>query len=260
MNIIIPMTGFGSRFVAAGYQELKPLIKIQGTPMIEWIVKGMFDKDDSFLFVCRKHHLDSVNGMYHYLKNIAPSVKIYAIDDWIKKGPVWDVMRAETDISDDEPCIVNYCDFYMSWDYMNFLNEVTQRKCDGCIPCYSGFHPHLLVKNNLYASCLIDNNQNLIEIREKYSFENDKTKAFHSPGTYYFNSGKTLKKYSKELIQSGNEINGEYYTSLIYNFIVKDGGTVWVPSNVDKFCQWGTPEDLEAYLFWTDLVRSFAND
>ena len=30
MQIIIPMTGYGSRFVAAGYKELKPFIKIQG--------------------------------------------------------------------------------------------------------------------------------------------------------------------------------------------------------------------------------------
>ena len=28
MKIIIPMTGYGSRFVAAGYKELKPFISL----------------------------------------------------------------------------------------------------------------------------------------------------------------------------------------------------------------------------------------
>ena len=31
MQIIIPMTGFGSRFVNAGYRDLKPLIKVYGS-------------------------------------------------------------------------------------------------------------------------------------------------------------------------------------------------------------------------------------
>ncbi len=58
MKIIIPMTGYGSRFIAAGYKELKPFIKVQGKPIIEWIVKGMYNDEDDFLFVCRKEHLD----------------------------------------------------------------------------------------------------------------------------------------------------------------------------------------------------------
>lgn len=57
MNIIIPMTGYGSRFAAAGYRELKPLIHVQGKTIIEWIVTGMYSKEDHFYFVCRKEHL-----------------------------------------------------------------------------------------------------------------------------------------------------------------------------------------------------------
>lgn len=42
MQIIIPMTGYGSRFVAAGYKELKPFIMVQGKPIIQWIIEGMY--------------------------------------------------------------------------------------------------------------------------------------------------------------------------------------------------------------------------
>lgn len=49
MQIIIPMTGYGSRFVAAGYQELKPFIRVQGRPILEWIVKGMYPGESNFL-------------------------------------------------------------------------------------------------------------------------------------------------------------------------------------------------------------------
>ena len=49
-------------------------------------------------------------------------------------------------------------------------------------------------------------------------------------------------------------INGEYYASLPYNFMVKDGLKVWVPTDVPYFCQWGTPEDMREFVYWTDLI------
>ncbi|RRD40753.1 capsular biosynthesis protein [Leptotrichia sp. OH3620_COT-345] len=255
MNIIIPMTGYGSRFVAAGYKELKPFINVQEKPIIEWIVKGMYPNEENFLFICRKEHLDRDVNMKKKLIKIAPKAKIFEVDNWIKKGPVYDVLRAADMINDNDPCIINYCDFYMLWDYQKFMKDVIKKNCEGAIPCYTGFHPNLLPEKNVYASCFTDEKNNLIEIREKYSFEKNKTKAKHSPGVYYFKTGKILKKYSKILIESNQEINGEYYASLLYNFMVDDGLKVWVPLNVKKFCQWGTPEDLEEYLFWIKIVK-----
>lgn len=255
MQIIIPMTGYGSRFVAAGYKNLKPFIEIMGKPIIEWIVKGMFPEEENILFVCRREHLEAIPGMRDKLKQICPTARIYEVDPWIKKGPVYDVLRAEEWIDDEEPAIINYCDFYMTWDWKKFKQKVMERGCDGCVPCYTGFHPHLLPAGNLYASCLTDAEDNLIEIREKFSFEADKTKAKHSPGVYYFKSGSVLKKYCRKLVESDQTINGEYYASLPYNFMVQDGLKVWVPTDIKYFCQWGTPEDMQEFVFWTDMIR-----
>lgn len=257
MNIIIPMTGYGSRFAAAGYKELKPFIKIQGKPILQWIIEGMYPGETNILFICRQEHLETIPNMREELLKIAPTAQIYGIEDWIKKGPVFDVLRAEQYIPDQEPCIINYCDFYMYWDWKAFQENVQKQECDGCVPCYTGFHPHLLPAKNLYASCLVDDEDNLIEIREKYSFEADKTKARHSPGVYYFRTGKLMKTYCQKLVDGKETLNGEYYASLLYNYMVRDGLKVWVPTNVEQFCQWGTPEDLEEYLFWTEIVRRF---
>lgn len=255
MQIIIPMTGYGSRFVDAGYKELKPFIRIQDKPIIQWIIDGMYPCEENIMFVCRKEHLDTISEMQETLLEIAPKAKIFAIDDWIKRGPVYDILRASEIINDKEPVIINYCDFYMSWDWESFKKKLEERDPDGCVPCYTGFHPHLMVFKNYYASCLTDEEDNLIEIREKYSYEKDKTKAKHSPGNYYFKNGAYLKKYCRALVNSGNEINGEYYASMPYNFMVKDGLKVWVPTNIDYFCQWGTPEDMKESVYWINLMK-----
>ncbi len=262
MNVIIPMTGYGSRFVAAGYQELKPFIRVMGRPVIEWIVKDMYPADVNIIFVCRGEHLMKDAFMRERLLLLAPEAKIVSIEDWVKKGPVYDVLRgyrellAQQAIDAQEPCIINYCDFYMQWDYAAFAKEAAERGCDGAVPCYSGFHPNLLPEKNYYASCLTDAQDDLIEIREKYSFEKDKTKAKHSPGVYYFASGAVMEKYCQILTEHEEcAINGEYYASLPYNFMVQDGLKVWVPVNVEYFCQWGTPEDMQEFVYWTDLIR-----
>jgi NDP-sugar pyrophosphorylase family protein len=228
---------------------------VQGKPIIQWIVDGMYPGEENIMFVCRKEHLDSIEGMEDELHRIAPTARIYAIDDWVKKGPVYDVLRASDAIDDGEPAIINYCDFYMSWDWKSFKQKLSERDPDGCVPCYTGFHPHLMVQKNFYASCLTDEDDNLIEIREKYSFEKDKTKSKHSPGNYYFKSGAYLKKYCQMLVDSGQDINGEYYASMPYNFMVRDGLKVWVPTDIDYFCQWGTPEDMRESVYWLDMMR-----
>lgn len=262
MNIIIPMTGYGSRFVAAGYKELKPFIPVMDMPIVEWIVTKMYKADVNFIFVCRGEHLEKDPSMREKLLALAPEATIVSIDEWVKKGPVYDVLRAyrglkETDAVDaTQPCIINYCDFYMEWDFEAFAKEAIARDCDGAIPCYTGFHPNLLPEKNYYASCLTNEEDNLIEIREKYSFEKDKTKAKHSPGVYYFKNGEIMEKYCQILTEHEEcAINGEFYASLPYNFMVKDGLKVWVPTNVSYFCQWGTPEDMKEFVYWTDKVR-----
>lgn len=296
MNIFIPMTGYGSRFVAAGYRELKPFIPVMGKPIIEWIIKGMYPEDVHFIFVCRGEHLQKDPSMRDRLLALAPTADIVTIKDWVKKGPVYDVLRAyralcmadgNREVSDcdgmqvekaegavgcsdgvriernmmsagfrrEDGCIINYCDFYMTWDFQAFAKEAKARDCDGAVPCYTGFHPNLLPRKNFYASCLTDEEDNLIEIREKYSFEKDKTKAKHSPGVYYFKNGAVMEKYCQMLTEHEEcAINGEYYASLPYNFMVKDGLKVWVPTDVPYFCQWGTPEDLREFVYWTDLL------
>ncbi len=267
MNVIIPMTGYGSRFVAAGYQELKPFIRVMGRPVIEWIVKDMYPADVRIIFVCRGEHLKHDPSMRDRLLSLAPAAQIVSIEDWVKKGPVYDVLRgyrellAKGVVDAEEPCIINYCDFYMHWDYAAFAKEAAARGCDGAVPCYSGFHPNLLPEKNYYASCLTDADDNLIEIREKYSFEQDKTKAKHSPGVYYFRSGVIMEKYCQILTEHEEcAINGEYYASLPYNFMVQDGLKVWVPVNAQYFCQWGTPEDMQEFVYWTDLIRGIKSE
>jgi NDP-sugar pyrophosphorylase family protein len=251
VQLVIPMSGLGSRFASHGYRDLKPLIRVHDRPMIEWVLR-MFPETPDPLFICRQDHLETTE-MRGVLEAAKPLGKIVGIEG-AKLGPVGALTAAFDQIDDDAPVLISYCDYYMLWDYPSFLSLVERHGYDGAIPCYSGFHPHLLPKDNLYASCRVNDAQELLDIREKFSFEVDKTKALHSPGVYYFKTGKLLKHYCRALVDSGETLGGEFYVSLVYNRMVADGLRIGVPENVEHFCQWGTPRDLEDYLYWTSAI------
>ena len=52
MKIVIPMAGTGNRFVQKVYADPKPLIRVNGKRIIEYIL-DMFDvENDEFVFIC----------------------------------------------------------------------------------------------------------------------------------------------------------------------------------------------------------------
>jgi NDP-sugar pyrophosphorylase family protein len=250
MQIIIPLSGSGQRFADAGYKSIKPLIPIQGRYMIEYVI-DLFPGEHDFIFICRKDHLQET-ALENVLMKKAPFGRIVAIEPH-KLGPVHAVLQATDIITDEEPTIVNYCDFFMNWDYKDFKRTATRSGCAGFVPCYSGFHPHLMNPENVYAGCLIDERMNLMAIREKFSFEADKAEGYHSAGTYYFQSAALVKKYFNQLVKQGNRINGEYYVSMVYQLMLEDDLPVKVYDKISHFCQWGTPGDLEEYLWWGEV-------
>jgi NDP-sugar pyrophosphorylase family protein len=257
MQIVIPLTGLGSRFKAAGYKKLKPSIEVHGKPIINWVTK-MFDPDqEKIIFICQKTHAEKLSYLLKDLKEASQNSEIVLIDKWKKRGPVFDILLAKEHISDDSKTLVSYCDYFMDWDYPKYKRDLKRLDPDGSIPCYTGFHPHLLHKKNLYATCKVDKSNYLELILEKNQFNTDKMKDYHSPGAYYFKSGKILKKYCQQMIDAKDSINNEYYASLPFNYMVKDGLKVWCPPNINYFCQWGTPEDLNEYLYWINSIKNF---
>jgi NDP-sugar pyrophosphorylase family protein len=254
MQIVIPMSGQGSRFKAAGYYTLKPMIQIAGKPIIEYVI-DMFPGDNTYIFVCREDH-NKEFGFTEYFPSICPNAKVVLVGEpYLKLGPVYAALQAAEFIKDDEQVMLSYCDYYMKWDFADFTEKVTASGEDGNVICYTGFHPHLLHEKNLYAGCLVDDEGNLTEIKEKFTFEQDKTKGFHSVGAYYFKRGDAMKHYFKKCMDRDLSLNGEFYISLVYNLLLEDELKVGVYDNVPHFCQWGTPEDMQEYLYWQSIFK-----
>ena len=252
MQIIIPMSGFGERFRSAGYDKPKPLIEVNHKPIIDYVV-SMFPGEENINFICNENHLkDKDFDMENILNSVCPTANVIAIPEH-KLGPVHAVMEAMDNFNEDEETIVNYCDFTCYWDYKHFKEFVEKNNCDGAIPSYKGFHPHTLWNNN-YAY-LKEKEFKVLDIQEKKPFTDDPQSEFASSGTYYYRSGKIMQDYFNRCIQEELMVGNEYYVSMPYKPMIQDGMNVLV-YELNYFMQWGTPSDLEEYIYWSNIFNT----
>lgn len=246
------MSGIGARFIDAGYIIPKPLIMVDGLPMIEHVI-NLYPGVKDIIFICNEGHIRNTN-MAEELFRICPSARVLSVKEDLKKGPVGAILECIDSISDDKEIVVSYCDFGTEWDFDEFIRYARSEKLDGLIAAYTGFHPHMLGQDH-YAYITLDESTNDVKkIQEKAPTKENKLEEVASNGTYYFKSGKILKKYCKELSAHGPAINEEWYVSLVFNYLILDKLRVGV-FFIKKMLQWGTPYDLETYQNWSQYFK-----
>ena len=254
MQIVIPMSGFGERFRHAGYAVPKPLIEIDGKPMIAHVA-DLFPGEREVIFVCNRAHMDDpAFGMEAALRRFRPSARIVAIAPH-KLGPGHAVRQAGGLLDPERPVVVNYCDFSCYWNWRRFRKFVAETGCDGAIPAYRGFHPHSLGSTN-YAY-LRETGGWVSDIREKTPFTHHRMKEYASSGTYYFANARLMDSALKTSMERGLSVGGEYYMSLVYKPMLEEGKRVAVYP-LQHFMQWGTPEDVSEYRGWSAAFRRLA--
>jgi len=249
MKVIIPMAGFGNRFVQAGYEDPKPLITVNGKRIIEYICQ-MFDKEDQLIFICNDHHLITTS-MREIINSIRPDATIVGVPPH-KKGPVYTMVGMESYIDDTEEVIVCYCDNPYLWDYTEFKKWIKESESDGCILSHVGFHPHRL--SSTFMAYMKESNLVVSEIKEKEPYTEDPMQEHASTGTYYFKKGSYIKKYFQKLMDLDINYNGEYYVTLVYNLLIQDNLKVTCYPT-DFVTVFGTPEEVENFEAWQTILR-----
>ena len=58
LNIVIPMAGEGSRFVASGFKTPKPFINVIDAPMIVKVLENLYYPEARYILIVRKEHLE----------------------------------------------------------------------------------------------------------------------------------------------------------------------------------------------------------
>ncbi len=232
MNILVPMAGGGSRFASAGYTFPKPLVEINGKPMIQTVVENL-NIEANYIFIVQKEHYEKYNLQY-LLKLIKANCKIIQVDG-ITEGAACTTLLAKEFINNDEPLITANSDQFVEWNSNECLYAFNADGIDGGILTFEATHPK-------WSFAKIGEDGFVSEVAEKKPISNNAT-----VGIYFWKRGCDYVKYCEQMIEKDIRINGEFYVCPVFNEAINDGKKIRA-KKIDKMWGLGTPEDLNYFL------------
>jgi HAD superfamily hydrolase (TIGR01509 family) len=232
LNVLIPMAGAGSRFQQAGYTFPKPLIDVEGKPMIQVVVDNL-NIEATYIYVVQKEHREKYN-LDTLLNLITPNCKIVEVDG-ITEGAACTTLLAKEYIDNDSPLVMANSDQFVEWDSNEFMYKMIEQKLDGGILTFKATHPK-------WSFAKIDEHGYVTEVAEKNPISDIAT-----VGVYYWARGSDYVKYAEQMISKNIRTNGEFYTCPTFNEAIADCKRIKT-FNIEKMWGLGTPEDLKYYL------------
>jgi dTDP-glucose pyrophosphorylase/predicted HAD superfamily phosphohydrolase YqeG len=232
LNVLIPMAGAGSRFAQAGYTFPKPLIEVNGKPMIQVVVENL-NIEANYIFIVQKEHYEKYNLKY-LLNLIAPDCKIVQVDG-ITEGAACTTLLAKEFIDNDQPLVMANSDQFIEWDSNNVLYSFSADGIDGGILSFKSTHPK-------WSYAKLDENGFVSEVAEKKPISDNAT-----VGVYFWKNGSDYVKYAEQMIEKNIRVNNEFYVCPVFNEAIQDGKKVRI-KEIKGMWGIGTPEDLDYFV------------
>ena len=233
LNVLIPMAGAGSRFEQAGYTFPKPLIEVNGKPMIQVVIENL-NLDANYIYVVQKSHREKYN-LDTLLNLLTPGCKIVETNE-LTEGAACTALLSKKYIDSDAPLFFANSDQFVEWDSNEFMYKMQETNSDGGIVSFPATHPK-------WSFAKVDENGLVTEVAEKKPISNIATVGF-----YYWKHGSDFVKYAEQMIEKNIRTNDEFYICPVYNEAILDNKKIY-GINVKNMWGIGTPEDLNYYLY-----------
>lgn len=239
-RIVIPMAGEGSRFKEAGYTITKPLISIQGKPMIQWVLENLQSKDKEvqnrieYHLIVREQALDELK----VVQTLFPNVFLHPIPK-LTEGAACTVLTVrELLLSDNNPLLIANSDQFLEYDFDEFLQVCVNQEYDGTISTF--YNPDS--NDTKWSFAAVDGNGYVTKVAEKeYIGPNATT------GIYYWQDGSKFVYYAEKMIEANDRVKNEFYVCPVYNYLINDCGKIRI-YYCKKMWGLGVPTDLERFL------------
>lgn len=249
LNIVIPMAGRGSRFADAGYAIPKPLIPLDGRPMIQWVIENVKpQRAHRFIFICQKDHMARYPEVPDTLRTLCPGCIIVELDG-ITDGAACTVLSARDFIDSSVPLMIANSDQYVDLDIEEYLAVTDESEVDGLIMTFESDHPK-------WSYCRMRDDGTVSEVVEKVVVSNEAT-----VGIYNFRRGADFVKAADMMIEQNLRVNNEFYVAPVYNPLINQGSRILVKSTGKEghgMYGLGTPEDY-AFFQSTSAFRAALN-
>jgi len=251
-TLILPMAGAGSRFFNVGYSIPKPLLDVEGLPMVIKAVDCLPETVNK-IFICQNDHLNKYEIKKTILDNY-PNSKIMGID-YVTEGQACTCELAfkNYDIKLDKPVLISACDNGVYYDINEYQKLIEDPELDIIIWSFSN-HPTSKVNPQMYAWLDVDENNYIKRTSIKKPFT-DCDNKYAIIGTMLFKKGAYFLEGLDLIYKNDIRTNGEFYVDNLIVPLIEKGYKIKV-FNVDYYLCWGTPNDYKTYNYWLEYFNT----
>jgi len=239
INVLVPMAGAGSRFAKVGYTAPKPLIDVNGKPMVKWVIDNMKAEgyELQFTFVIQESH-EKEFGIATELKAMIPGVNIVYVEK-LTEGAACTCLLAEAHINNDTPLVIANSDQFIEWNAAAFYEASVKDGVDGGILTFT-----VPMANNdtKWSYAKLDDKGYVTDVQEKVVISEHAT-----VGVYHWSKGSDFVWQAKQMIKKDIRVNGEFYVCPVYNEGIAKGQK-YIIHDCTRMWGLGVPDDLEHFL------------
>lgn len=238
LNIVIPMSGRGSRFQKEGYLLPKPLIPVLGKPMIQVVINNLRPKrPHRFIFICLREHLEKYDIAEKLRQWAGKDTEVLTVEQ-VTEGAACTVLIAKHLINNESPLMIANSDQWVDININDYLDAIDQQDVDGMIMTMWANDPK-------WSFVKLNEKNEVIEVIEKQVVSNEAT-----VGIYNYKFGKDFVEAAEQMIAKNFRVNGEFYVAPAYNEMVAKGkkiGVYNVGKEADGMYGLGIPSDLKLF-------------
>ncbi len=235
MKIVVPMAGSDEMFRKHGFPFAKPVIEIDGRPMIEHATDCLkVGEDVEFVFIVRKED-DLRFHLREVLQLLDPNCHIIRTEGETAGAACTALLAVEHMMNDDELLIAN-ADQILTFDLAAAIADFRKNKLDAGTVVFDSVHPR-------WSFVKTDENGLVIEAAEKRPISRNAT-----AGLYYFRRGQDFVDAAQGMILKGADVNGGYFVCPTFNELIlsqKKVGTYQISR--EHYISLATPQAVEDY-------------
>ncbi len=233
-SLVIPLAGFGKRFLKEGYTQTKPLIHAGKKTIIEWALSSVeIDNDTQIIFVVREDQC-IINGLDAFLKKICPKSKIVKLNQ-PTRGSLETVLMACNEIDLDGELFIHTSDICLPVPF-NLNNRFKNNDINSFTVTFKANNP-------AYSYCkLKPGTTSDIE----FMIEKEVVSQLANVGIYGFRSASDFIEKAKFVIKNNILVKDEFYISSVFSLFFEQKALV-LSCFVDEVHIIGTPNELDFF-------------
>lgn len=249
MTVLIPMAGRGERFVKENYSLPKPLLSVNGLPMV---IKASKDLPvaDNYIYVLLKEHATKF-GIEKVIREHIPQSQFIILDK-ITEGQACTCLHALENISEQDDIMIGACDNGLVYD----LNKFLQLKAQADVIVFTFRNNVTVINKPTQYGWLVVEEDTVKKVSVKVPISETPMTDHALVGAFWFKNKKIFKRSIQKMMDENRRINNEFYIDECINDAIQLNYTVKY-FEVDKYICWGTPNDYKTFKYWKEFFNTF---